>query len=276
MTLKVEELDTEAAGRSKPARRWGQLFVSTLAHGSILAALLFFNPSNPLPESKAVPVTLIAVNVNENDVEDSTGPAETEEPAASPAPPAQPKKAPKPNPVPVGVGKPPEPAGDPKGEGIAPMGVVSPTIPSDALLSGARVAGGGQGMGAGSGGGRGQCDMVDFLEKRLRKSASVQAVVRKAHDAGWAQGKPIWVWNGDWIQTPGEAGNGLAVLREAMAWEIGFAPQACRADPVQGMVVISLNDAPGSPRLAVGGGQWRWSDLPIAKGTKSAMAGTYR
>ena len=112
---------------------------------------------------------------------------------------------------------------------------------------------------------------------RLRKSPTVQAVVAKAHGSEWSQGKPIWVWNGDWIQTPGEAGNGLAVLREAMAWEIGFAPQACRAEPERGMVVISLNDAPGSPRLAVGGGgHWRWSELPIARGTKSAMAGTYR
>jgi len=269
MALKVDELNVEAAGRARSQRRWPQLVLSLAAHGAVLAILFLVGPPRTIDAPRAVPVTLI--NVDVNSLEDSSGPAETVEPAAaSPAPPAPPRRAPTPNPVPLGVGKIIE-AGDPKGEGEAPMGVIA-AIPSDAQISGARTAGSGSGAGAGSGNGRGQCDMVDFLEKRLRQSASVQAVVRKAHDAGWAQGKPIWVWNGDWIQTPGEAGNGLAVLREAMAWEIGFAPQACRADPVSGMVVISLADTPGAPRLAVGGGAWSWSELPIARGTKSAMA----
>jgi hypothetical protein len=30
---------------------------------------------------------------------------------------------------------------------------------------------------------------------------------------------------------------------------------------MHGLVLISLNDAPGSPRLVFGSGVWRWSDL---------------
>ena len=41
---------------------------------------------------------------------------------------------------------------------------------------------------------------------------------------------------------------------------------ACRTAPVHGLVLIALNDAPGSARLVVGAGDWRWSDLLGAHG----------
>ena len=57
---------------------------------------------------------------------------------------------------------------------------------------------------------------------------------------------------------------GLAGIREAIILEVGFAPAACRADPMRGLVVISLNDT-GSARLALGTRAWRWSDLLFAR-----------
>jgi hypothetical protein len=44
-------------------------------------------------------------------------------------------------------------------------------------------------------------------------------------------------------------------------WEIAFAPPACRAERMRGLVLISLTSSQGLPRLAVGAGDWRWSDL---------------
>jgi hypothetical protein len=44
-------------------------------------------------------------------------------------------------------------------------------------------------------------------------------------------------------------------------WEVAFAPPACRAEPVRGLVLIAVNPAPGSVRLAIGSAEWRWSDL---------------
>jgi hypothetical protein len=46
-----------------------------------------------------------------------------------------------------------------------------------------------------------------------------------------------------------------------MMLEIAFAPAACRAEPMQGVVLISLSDAPGALRLALGAPSWRWSEL---------------
>jgi len=50
-------------------------------------------------------------------------------------------------------------------------------------------------------------------------------------------------------------------VREAIVWEIAFAPAACRAQPMHGLMLISLNDGSERGRLAVGHGDWRWSDL---------------
>jgi hypothetical protein len=108
---------------------------------------------------------------------------------------------------------------------------------------------------ADSGGGGGQCDLARQLQGALRKDPLVQAAV-----AGEA-GKAIRVWDGDWVRSGGEDGKGLAAVREAMIWEIAFAPEACRTRPVHGLILLSMNTSPGAPRLAVGAGEWRWSDL---------------
>ncbi|RAK59883.1 hypothetical protein DJ021_08725 [Phenylobacterium hankyongense] len=98
--------------------------------------------------------------------------------------------------------------------------------------------------------------MTRRLQGALRKDPRVQAAVAEAH-----AGKALMVWNGDWVRHTGQDGNGLAAVREAIMWEVGFAPQACRAEAMRGLVLISLADGPGAPRLVVGGGYWRWSDL---------------
>ena len=129
---------------------------------------------------------------------------------------------------------------------------------SDAQLAGAATAGSG---GEGSGSGGGDCNMTRRLQSALRKDARVQAAVAQAH-----RGKAIMVWNGDWVRHGGQEGQGMAAVREAMLWEVGFAPKACRAEPMRGLVLISLNDTPGSARLVVGSDQWRWSDILFRRG----------
>ena len=73
------------------------------------------------------------------------------------------------------------------------------------------------------------------------------------------------VWNGDWIRSSSEDGKGLAGVRQAIAMEVAFAPEACRAEPMHGLVLLALNDGPGAPRLVLGAGAWRWSDLLFAR-----------
>jgi hypothetical protein len=101
----------------------------------------------------------------------------------------------------------------------------------------------------------GACDMARRLQAALRRDPLVRAAVSTS------TGKVILVWNGDWIQNGGEDGKGLSAVREAILWEVGFAPPDCRAQSMHGMVLLSMNAASGSVRLAVGSRDWRWSDL---------------
>ncbi|MBV9994873.1 MAG: hypothetical protein JO127_06640 [Caulobacteraceae bacterium] len=119
-------------------------------------------------------------------------------------------------------------------------------------LTGAELAGAGS---ADSGAGGGSCDMARSIQRALRRDPLVQAAVASLG------GKAIKVWNGDWVQSGGEDGKGLAAVREAIMWEVAFSPKACRSEPVHGLVLLSLNGSGGSARLALGSGVWRWSDL---------------
>ena len=136
---------------------------------------------------------------------------------------------------------------------------------SDGEVAGARTAGSG-----GSGGG---CDMVELLQKALRKDADVQAAIAREHSV--LAGKAINLWSaGDWIQSSGQEGKGLAGVRQAIIMEVGFAPAACRNETVRGRVLISLSDRPGAPRIVLGSGAWRWSQLLHAQGAvRSARYG---
>ncbi len=132
---------------------------------------------------------------------------------------------------------------------------------SEAELAGAATgSGSGSGSGGGGGGGGGDCNMPARLQSALRKSAMAQAAVANVQG-----GKAIRVWNGDWVKHAEQEGSGLAAVREAIMWEVAFAPKACRAQPVHGLVLLSMNDHPGAPRIVVGGGVWRWSDLLFAR-----------
>lgn len=151
--------------------------------------------------------------------------------------------------------------------------IASPATPEpnvvlgESDLAGATVAGAGGGVG-GSGGGPGSgdgCDMVRRLQDALRKDPEVTAAVTLSHRALGAGGKAILVWNGEWLRSPGQAGKGLAGVRQAIAMEIAFAPEACRGQSMRGLVVIAFNDRADAPRLALGARQWRWTELLSAR-----------
>jgi hypothetical protein len=121
---------------------------------------------------------------------------------------------------------------------------------SDSELAGAAVAG------AGSGGA--SCDMAARLREALRKDTLVRAAAARAGASG---NHAIRVWNGDWVQSGGDDGKGLQAAREAILWEVGFAPVACRDQAMHGLVVISMNDGSGSAKIVLGTAAWRWRDL---------------
>jgi hypothetical protein len=105
--------------------------------------------------------------------------------------------------------------------------------------------------------------MAAWLQHRLRHDRSVQAAL-----APLRGGRAIRLWNGAWVPHAGQEGAGLAAVREAIMWEVAFAPAECRTRPVRGLVLLTLGDGGGSARLVLGASAWRWSDLLFAKGAR--------
>lgn len=217
--------------------------MSAAAHGLVILALLAA-PAPPSPREEPEPLAVALVTPPPRPPDP---PPPKPEPTPRPAPPkAAPERAPPVKRIPV---RRPAPVQAPVAPLVVAAGPSSEGEVSDAELSGAAVAGAGSGSGAG-------CDMARRLQAALRKDARVRAALSEA-----GAGRPLRVWNGDWVRHPGQEGNGLAAVREAIIWEVGFAPEPCRREAVQGLVLLSLADGPGSPRIVVGAGAWRWSDL---------------
>ncbi|MGH6828287.1 MAG: hypothetical protein ACREFW_05205 [Rhizomicrobium sp.] len=118
-------------------------------------------------------------------------------------------------------------------------------ILSETRLRGATVAGGGSGG----------CDMAGIVQRALRGDPMVSAAVEAAH----RRGKTVMLWDGDWVRSGDQDGKGLSAVREAILWQVGFAPLACRDMRMHGLVLLSL--AHGDTRFALGTNDWRWSDL---------------
>ena len=176
----------------------------------------------------------------------STAPAAAGSPSPAPPSPAPPVRArvavQRPAPTTLAVSGTAKPEAEGAGDGV-----------SEGEVAGAARAGGGSGRG---------CDMVARLEAALRKDGRVQAAIASRGAAGRA----VRVWNGDWTESPGQEGRGLAAVREALLWEVGFAPEACRREPMRGLVLLSLGEGPGAGRVVLGAADWRWSDMLTARG----------
>ena len=105
--------------------------------------------------------------------------------------------------------------------------------------------------------------MAGRLQALVRRDARVQAAVRDAQTRLQAGGRAIVMWDGDWVQSQGQEGRGLAGVCQAIAVEVAFAPRECRMEQVRGLVVLSLADDPSAPRLALGTDSWKWGDLAL-------------
>ena len=161
-----------------------------------------------------------------------------------------------------------DPAVEPLAEEAVALEVKSAPINTSDLMTEAELAGaasadaGGDGTGAygagadgaGSGGGAGGCNTARVLQAALRKDPMVLSAVAKAGRAG----KAVRLWDGEWIRAGDQDGRGLSGVRQALLWELGFAPEACRTKEMRGLITLSLQDG---TRFAIGTEHWRWSDL---------------
>ncbi|HEY3697462.1 hypothetical protein [Phenylobacterium sp.] len=227
---------------SPGGRRLLTAAVSVAGHLGLLLALLTSHPKLPEPPAPEPMIVELVQPRPPLPKVDPVTPLKPPQPA--PAQPPPPRNVFRKTPAP-----PPEVVVEAAGDG--------PSAEGSDELSDAQAA---SAATAGSGAPGGTCDMVRWLQGALRKDSRVQAAVAEVH-----RGKALVVWNGDWVRHGDQEGAGLAAVREAIMWEVAFAPAACRARPVHGLVLISLADGPGAARVVVGAGDWRWSDLLLSR-----------
>lgn len=288
-------------GLRRHRRKAGPVLASLIAHGLVLAVIWATPVERPSPEApvpSSVEVMLVdppppppppppSAPAPGDAPAGGSEPAPRPEPEPAPAPaPAAPVPAETPEKARRAAPTPPTPRPSrptPRQTQVEPLPItasepsVSFVLLGDGALGGALTAGQGAGQGAGAGaggggsgggsgsgvgGGSGQgCDMVKRLQDALRNDARIVAAIGQAYRASGASGRAILMWNGDWLRSPGEEGKGLAGVRQAIAVTVGFSSRACKAETVDGYVLLTLSDQPGAPRVALGGGRWRWSDL---------------
>lgn len=273
-----------SGGRGGAAKRRRTLLAAPISVAAHLAVALAIYQARPEPmtvyEEQPMALSLVEprlVTPPPPPPEPEPDPAPEVREPAPPAPPSSDAPVPEPSPdMPKPLRKARLAKAVPKD--VAPLfagkaetdavGVAQTLAPGNGLSEG-EVAGA---RTAGSGGAGGGCDMVDLLQRALRKDPDVQAAVAREHAV--LAGKAINIWNGDWIRGSGQEGKGLAGVRQAIIMEVGFAPAACRDETVRGRVLISLSDRPGAPRIVLGSGAWRWSELLHAPGAvRSARYG---
>lgn len=227
---------TSRRRRIKRGRLFSGTALSLASHLLVLLALLAAWPEAPRPVE---PETIMVSLTDMPHLAAPPAPPAPVAPArAAPATPASAPKIARPTPAP--------PAADPPPSAKSAPAVTGPEV------SGAQLAGAGN---AESGGSGQSCNMARRLQDVLRRDPLVQTSV-----AGLG-GKAVMVWNGDWVWMHGEVGKGLAAVRQAMMWEIAFAPESCRTQAMHGLIVLTSNGTDGPARLVVGSDQWRWSDL---------------
>ncbi len=263
-----------ARARRDGASRLARLSALVVVAVGHLGLLWLMRAQAPTPEPAAPVVAPVFAEIVERPPPPPP-PASTRERSEDPAAPAPAATAPaaKPTPPSAPSSLPPRRApraAPPPDLESAPAAAMAATTEPDVVLgasaiAGATVAGSGTGGvgagGDGSGSGSGACDMVRRLQDALREDADIRAAVTRAHQGIGPAGRAILVWNGEWLRSPGQAGKGLAGVRQAISMEVAFAPAECRAQRMRGLVLITLSDRPGGPALALGARDWRWAEL---------------
>jgi len=223
-----------------PGERRSRILASTFsvaAHVMVAVALLWWHAGPPPARSEHAALSVTFVNLSKPE---PPGPpdedklkAGTPQIAEVPTPPQLVSPAPAPT-------------------------AIAPSIPDTSdLLSESQLAGaaGVDDSGAGGGGGGGDCDTARLVQRALRRDPLVRTAVEGANRIG----KSVMLWNGDWVRSGEEEGKGLSAVREAIIWDLAFAPEACRNRREHGLILLSLAD--GTTRFAIGTANWRWSDL---------------
>lgn len=107
------------------------------------------------------------------------------------------------------------------------------------------------------------CDMVSGVEARMQADPAVlKALITLPRDAR-SVANAVMLWDGAWTLDPSSSA-ALVALDQGLGRALNGAPQGCLDAQMLGPRLVTLRDAHGATLLAIGSGEWRWSQLSAA------------
>lgn len=231
----------------------GAFFAATIAHGLLFTALGSADPPPPpAPVAEAMAVSLF----------DGAGlalePAPATLPAAALIAVPAPVEPPPPEPPTTQPIEPPGPdsvldfarrliAKSPASLNIAPdkPSAAPPPVAVPATASAGR-----------------DCALEGPIQAALQASEPVRAALGKVPPTSRSVANAIMLWDGAWVD-PAKLGGATAIdpIRDAIIAGIAAAPADCRGSLLRGPRLLAIVGGQDTTLIALGSGEWRWSDL---------------
>jgi len=107
------------------------------------------------------------------------------------------------------------------------------------------------------------CDVAATLARAFTENALVRGELVRIGPGSRSVANAIMVWDGQWVDLPGEApADAVDTLRRAILEGVRAAPPECLAQEIAGPRFIAVNGS-RTTILVVGSGTWRWEQLLV-------------
>lgn len=106
------------------------------------------------------------------------------------------------------------------------------------------------------------CGVTDRLQRGLTGTPAVQAVLARVPLDERSVANAVVIWSDRWTSSDLLGGDAVAQpIRQVLTEQIALVSAACRNLVLRGPRLLVLPTTGGPTVLAVGSGEWRWSDL---------------
>ncbi len=106
------------------------------------------------------------------------------------------------------------------------------------------------------------CGMAAALQAAVENDESFRAAVMRIPRSNRSVANAVMLWDGAWVDgSVVGGGDVMSPIRAAITAVVARADSSCRAMPVVGVRLLSVQGSDGVTILALGSGQWRWANL---------------
>lgn len=105
------------------------------------------------------------------------------------------------------------------------------------------------------------CKLGAWLQEAMQENDGIAKALHQVPRQTRSVANAVMLWNGQWVEPVPAAAAGVTSLQRAILAGIQSAPPQCLRQPVNGPLLIAIQEEDEIVLLAIGSGQWRWADL---------------